>query len=156
MPSQYLIFFFALNILATCLQPSHPTFFSTGFLSKPKYQSLSYLNIDDLINAAKKNFESKQKFINLHKFSEHELIFSFENYLYAKIFEEEFVTSFEHDYLELLYGLNPWDHKFFQRLKTNFDISRVEVEFVIGVEETYSMVNYLSGLNLIIDLQILF
>jgi hypothetical protein len=156
MPSQYLIFFFALNILATCLQPTHPTFFSTGFLSKPKYQSFAYLNIDDLINEAKKNFESKQKFVNLHKFSENEITFSFENYLYAKIFEQEFVASFEHDYLELLYGLNPWDHKFFQRLKTNFKTPRAEVEFLIGVEETYSMVNYLSGVNLIIDLQILF
>lgn len=156
MLSRYLIFFFIINILGICFQLNHPTFFSSGFLFKNKHQPFSCFNIDDQIKAAKKNFEAKQKFINLHKFSELEITHSFENYLYAKIFEQEFAASFEHDYLEILYGLNPWDHKFFQRLKTNFEISRAEVEFLIGVEETYSMVNYLSGLNLIIDLQILF
>ena len=156
MLSRYLIFFFILNILGICLQLNHPTFFPSGFLFKNKHQPFSYFNIDDQIKAAKKNFKAKQKFINLHKFSELEIMHSFENYLYVKLLEKEFVASFEHNYFELFYGLDPWDQKFFQRLKTNFNFYKSEIFILLGLEELYSFDKYLFGVNLIIDLEILF
>lgn len=153
----YLILIFALNTLGISLQIDYPKLFPTDFLFHKTCQSFSYLDLEDHFQAAAKSFAPKQKFVNLNKFSELDISKSFVNYVYINFLEhDEFFTGIDQEKLEILYGLNPWDKKFFQRLKKNFDFSLVEISILFGLEESYSWVNYLSAINLIIDLQILF
>jgi hypothetical protein len=152
-----LISFFTLNLLGACFLIDNQSFFPSKliFQAKSKVYLLSVL--DDYLQEAKKKFASKQNFVNLNKFLELDVSQGFVNYSsFDLLFQDEFQDTIEYHDFEFFYGLNPWDKKLFQRFKKNVDMSNVEVEFLVGVEETCSLVNYLSDINFIIDLQILF
>ncbi len=152
-----LISLFTLNLLGACFLIDNQSFFPSKliFQAKSKVYLLSVL--DDYLQEAKKKFASKQNFVNLNKFLELDVSQGFVNYSsFDLLFQDEFQDTIEYHDFEFFYGLNPWDKKLFQRFKKNVDMSNVEVEFLVGVEETCSLVNYLSDINFIIDLQILF
>jgi hypothetical protein len=152
-----IIIFFNLNLIGTSFQIDYLTFFPSKLMVHNKSNYFLSLNLNNHLQQAKKNFAPKQNFVNLNKFSELNFAQIFANYLYLDLLSlEEFSEVIEFTDFEFSYGLNPWDKKIFQRIKTNFDIAGAEVEFLIGVEKNYPLVNYLSGLNLIIDLEIIF
>jgi hypothetical protein len=152
-----LIFFFTLNLIGACFQVDYQAFFPSKLITQNKSNFFLHLNLDSHLQEAKKKFAPKKKFVKLSKFVELDVSQAFVNYLYFDLLvQDEFQDAIKYQDFEFFYGLNPWDKKFFQRIKTNFDVAIAEVEFLIGLEETCSLVNYLTGVNFIIDLQILF
>jgi hypothetical protein len=152
-----LIFFFTLNLIGACFQVDYQAFFPTKLITQNKSNYLLSVNLDDYLQQAKKNFALKQNFVNLNKFLELDVSQIFVNYSsFDLLLQNEYQDTINYKNFEFIYGLNPWCKKFFQRIKTNFDFVIAEVEFLVGVEENYSLLNYLAGLNFIIDLQMFF
>ena len=152
-----LISLFTINLLGTCFVIDNQNFFPSKLIFQPKSKVFLLSTLDNYLQEAKKKFAPKQNFVNLNKFLELDVSQGFVNYSYFDLlFQDEFQDAIEYHDFEFFYGLNPWDKKLFQRFKKNVDVSNVEVEFLIGVEESYSFVNYLSDINFVIDLQILF
>ena len=152
-----LISLFTLNLIGACFLIDNQNFFPSKLIFQPKSKVFLLSVLDNYLQEAKKKFAPKQNFVNLNKFSELDVSQGFVNYSSIDLlFQEEYQDSIEYHDFEISYGLNPWDKKLFQRFKKNVDIPNVEVEFSIGAEETCSLVNYLSDINFVIDLQILF
>jgi hypothetical protein len=152
-----LIFFFIHSMLGVCFQVDYQAFFPSKFITQNKSKYFLSLNLDDHLQQAKKKFAPKKNFVNLNKFSELDASQAFVNHsCFNLLFQDEFQKSIEYQDFEFFYGLNPWDKKFFQRLKTNFGVWSADVEFLIGIEEACSLLNYLSGLSFIVDLEIIF
>jgi|688.fasta_scaffold631226_1 hypothetical protein len=157
MARQYFIFVNILNLIGSLLQNNYTMYVKSGFLYKKNRPHFFYLESDQHIKYDKNIFKPRPRLVDLNKFSELDITKNFHNYAYLDFFEQaEIISVTNCEPLEILYGLNPWDKKFFQRLKTNFNFYKSEIFILLGLEELYSFDKYLSGVNLIIDLEILF